>query len=55
MHSKRVYTIQMINFITPISQEEYPIIVQRITSMTENQLDGLYAQLYKKYELKMQE
>ena len=29
--------------------------MQRVMGMTENQLDGLYAQLYKKYELKVEE
>jgi hypothetical protein len=43
----------MINFITPIRKEEYPVIVEKITSMAEYQLDGLYAQLYKKYEQKV--
>ena len=51
---KRVYTIQMVNFLAPIKQEEYPVVVQKVQAMTEGQLDVLYAGLYQKYQAKME-
>jgi hypothetical protein len=45
----------MINYLTPISKTDYPIIVQKVMAMTEGQLDATYAQLYKKYLVKVEE
>jgi hypothetical protein len=45
----------MINYLTPIGKNDYPIIVQKVMAMTETQLDTTYAQLYKKYLVKVEE
>lgn len=44
--------IQMVNYITPIKQEEYGGVVKRITEMTEDQMNTLYARLYDMYQKK---
>lgn len=55
LYMKRVSTIQIVNCLAPIKEEEYAIVVQKIQSKTESQLDVLYAGLYEKYQQKMQE
>lgn len=35
MRMKQMQVIQLIHYITPISQEEYPKIAQRITAYSE--------------------
>jgi len=45
---KRMQVIQLIHYLTPISQEEYPKIAQKITAYTEDQLNFAYAGLYEK-------
>ena len=52
---KRARLIQMINYLTPISQQEYPEVAQRVMMRTEVQLDAIYAQLYQKYLIKVEE
>ena len=42
------------NFLAPIQQNEYAIVVQKVQAMTEGQLDALYAHLYPKYLAKME-
>jgi hypothetical protein len=43
----------MINYLSPITEQDYPVIVQKIMAMTEPQIDATYAQLYKKYLIKV--
>lgn len=52
---KQARLIQMIHYLSPISQETYPVIVQRIISMTESVIDATYAQLYQRYLIKVEE
>lgn len=46
--------IQLVNYLTPIKQEQYPDVVKRITSMTEEQMNSLYAKLHEMYLKKEQ-
>jgi len=45
----------MVNCITPIKKEEYHGVVQRITSMPDEQMNILYQKLYEIYLKKEQE
>jgi hypothetical protein len=48
MRMKQMQVIQLIHYLTPISQDEYPKIAQKITSYSEDQLNFAYSGLYEK-------
>lgn len=54
MKSKRTQVLQLIMYITPLTQEEMPALIQRISEYSEEELNMVYINCYQKLQARQE-
>jgi hypothetical protein len=54
MKSKRSQVLQLIMYLTPLTQEEMPALIQRISEYSEEELNMVYINCYQKLQARQE-